>query len=70
MRRGEIWWASLSRPRDSAPGCRRPIVIVQSDVFNRSRITVELTLQSLAGSFIDTSPKPHQDRLLCVTSAL
>ena len=38
MRRGEIWWASLDEPRGSEPGYRRPVVIVKSDDFNRSRI--------------------------------
>ena len=38
MRRGEIWWASLTRPQDSELGYRRPVLIVQSDVFNRSKI--------------------------------
>jgi mRNA interferase MazF len=38
MQRGEIWWASLGLPRGSEPGYRRPVVIVQSNEFNRSRI--------------------------------
>ena len=38
MRRGEIWWASLPAPRGSEPGYRRPIVVIQSDEFNESRI--------------------------------
>ena len=38
MQRGEIRWASLPRPRGSAPGLRRPVLIVQSDAFNASRI--------------------------------
>jgi mRNA interferase MazF len=38
MQRGEIWWASLPKPSGSEPGYRRPILIVQSDAFNRSRI--------------------------------
>ena len=38
MKRGEIWWASLSIPEGSGPGYRRPVVIVQADSFNRSRI--------------------------------
>jgi mRNA interferase MazF len=38
MKRGEIWWASLSIPEGSEPGYRRPVVIVQADSFNRSRI--------------------------------
>jgi mRNA interferase MazF len=35
---GEIWWADLAEPRGSAPGFRRPVVVVQGDSFNRSRI--------------------------------
>jgi mRNA interferase MazF len=35
---GEIWWAELGEPKGSAPGLRRPVVIVQADTLNRSRI--------------------------------
>jgi mRNA interferase MazF len=35
---GEIWWADLPVPVGSGPGFRRPVVVVQSDAFNRSRI--------------------------------
>ncbi len=38
MRRGEIRWADLPPPQGSEPGYRRPVLIVQSDDFNRSRI--------------------------------
>jgi mRNA interferase MazF len=38
MRRGEIWWASLPVPQGSEPGYRRPLLVIQSDDFNRSRI--------------------------------
>lgn len=38
IQRGDVWWANLDDPRGSEPGFRRPIVIVQSDAFNRSRI--------------------------------
>ena len=38
MRRGEIWWASLPDPLGSGPGYRRPVVVIQSDPFNASRI--------------------------------
>lgn len=38
MRRGEIWWASLPEPAGSGPGYRRPVVIVQANSFNESRI--------------------------------
>ncbi len=35
---GEIWWADLAEPVGSAPGFRRPVVVVQDDAFNRSDI--------------------------------
>jgi mRNA interferase MazF len=38
MQRGEIWWADLANPRGSEPVYRRPVVVIQSDAFNRSRI--------------------------------
>jgi mRNA interferase MazF len=38
MKRGEIWWASLSAPTGSGSGFKRPVVIVQSNPFNQSRI--------------------------------
>ena len=38
VERGEIWWADVREPRRSEPGYRRPVLIVQADDFNRSRI--------------------------------
>jgi mRNA interferase MazF len=35
---GEVWWADLPDPAGSGPGFRRPVVVVQGDAFNRSRI--------------------------------
>jgi mRNA interferase MazF len=35
---GEIWWANLPSPTGSGPGFRRPVVVVQCDALNRSRI--------------------------------
>jgi mRNA interferase MazF len=38
IRRGEIWWATLPEPRGSEPGYRRPVLVIQTDPFNASRI--------------------------------
>lgn len=38
MRQGEIWWLDLGVPLGSEPGYRRPFVVVQNNLFNRSRI--------------------------------
>jgi mRNA interferase MazF len=38
IRQGEVWWADLPDPASSEAGFRRPVVVVQGDAFNRSRI--------------------------------
>ncbi len=35
---GDIWWANPPVPTGSGPGLRRPVVVVQTDAMNRSRI--------------------------------
>ncbi len=63
MQRGEIWWADLPTPVASEPGYRRPILIIQSDEFNRSRIrtviaavlTTNLRLAEAPGNILVTT---------------
>lgn len=38
LTQGEIWWADLPDPAGSGPGFRRPVVVVQGNALNRSRI--------------------------------
>ncbi len=38
VQRREVWWAELDEPRGSQPGFRRPVLVIQSDAFNRSRL--------------------------------
>ena len=51
---GDVWWADLKEPLGSEPGYRRPVVVVQGDHFNRSRIAtvvvVPLTSNTKWGS--------------------
>ena len=71
MVRGEIWWANLPVPSGSEPGFRRPVLIIQADSFNRSKIktvicsiiTPNLNLAKVPGNVLlekeDTNlPKP------------
>ncbi len=59
MKRGEIWWAALPDPAGSGPGFKRPVVVVQSNPFNESRIatvvvaivTSNLALADAPGNF-------------------
>jgi mRNA interferase MazF len=36
--KGEVHWADLGAPAGRAPAKRRPVVVIQSDHFNRSRL--------------------------------
>ena len=51
VERGQIWWAELGDPIGAQPGFRRPVVIVQADAFNRSRLetTIALSVTSNLG---------------------
>lgn len=48
IQRGDVWWTELGEPEGSSPGFRRPVIIVQADAFNRSRIgtVIAITLTS------------------------
>ena len=36
---GDLFWVDLGDPVGSRPGFRRPFVVVQNDLFNRSRLS-------------------------------
>jgi mRNA interferase MazF len=38
VQRGELWWADLGEPRGSEPALRRPVLVLQADAFNRSKL--------------------------------
>jgi mRNA interferase MazF len=38
IRRGQIWWIDLAEPRGSEPGYRHPVLVLQRDEVNASRI--------------------------------
>jgi mRNA interferase MazF len=56
VQRGEIWWASLPAPRGSGPGYRRPVVVVQADSFNRSRIQTVIVAPITSNMKLAASP--------------
>ncbi len=56
MQRGEIWWASMSAPKGSEPGYRRPVLIVQSNAFTESRI--QTVLAAVLTSNLDLAAAP------------
>jgi mRNA interferase MazF len=44
MIRGEIWWVAFGIPYGSEAGYTRPVLIVQDDAFNESRIKTIVVL--------------------------
>ncbi len=44
VERREVWWTDLDEPRGAEPGYRRPVLVVQSDAFNRSRLRTVLAI--------------------------
>ncbi len=60
IERGSIWWATLPDPAGSMPGYRRPVLIIQTDAYNRSRLgtvvavvlTTNLRLAEAPGSVL------------------
>ena len=38
IEQAEVWWADLDEPTGSEAGYRRPVVVVQGNALNRSRI--------------------------------
>lgn len=38
INQGDIFWVELGEPSGSAPGYRHPHVVIQNNIFNRSRI--------------------------------
>ena len=41
---GDVCWADLPDPVGSGPGFRRPVLVVQGDAFNRSRVATVICI--------------------------
>ena len=44
VRRGQLWWAELPSPTGSEPGFNRPVLVIQTDPFNESRINTVIVM--------------------------
>ncbi|NWG75136.1 MAG: type II toxin-antitoxin system PemK/MazF family toxin [Rubrivivax sp.] len=56
IQRGEIWWTTLPEPVGSEPGFRRPVLIVQSNDFNRSRINTVIAVVITSNTRLAEAP--------------
>ncbi len=78
VRRGELWWADLGVPVGSAPGYRRPVLVVSSDRFNSSRlatvvvaaVTSNLRLGDAPGNVMVDEPALARPSVVNVTQLL
>jgi mRNA interferase MazF len=61
VKRGEVWWASLPDPVGSGPGMRRPVVVVQANPFNDSRIATAIV--AVVTSNLNLAAAPGNVRL-------
>ena len=56
MQRGEIWWAALRAPEGSEPGYRRPVLVVQGDEFNASKINTVIVIALTSNMALHAAP--------------
>ncbi len=75
---GEIWWADLGEPIGSEAGYRRPVVILQTDAVNQSRIgtviciplTSNLTRAAIPGNVLLSAKTTRLDKDSVANTAL
>jgi mRNA interferase MazF len=53
---GDVCWASLDDPIGSAAGYRRPVVVVQGDLFNASRIATAVVVPLTSNQRLAAAP--------------
>lgn len=56
MIRGELWWVDLGMPYGSEPGYRRPVLIIQNDYFNNSKINSTIIIPLTTNIFYAEAP--------------
>lgn len=56
MKRGEIWWAELGLPEKSEPGYKRPVLIIQADGFNDSKINTVVCIALTSNARLSDAP--------------
>jgi mRNA interferase MazF len=72
---GELWWADFGIPFGSEPGYKHPVIIIQNDFFNNSKInitiviplTTNLILAKVPGNIIITKDESKLKRDSVIT---
>jgi mRNA interferase MazF len=68
MTRGELWWADFGIPFGSEPGYKRPVLIIQNDFFNNSKINTTIVIPLTTNLILADAPgniliKKHESKL-------
>jgi mRNA interferase MazF len=56
MIRGDIWWADFGIPFGSESGFRRPVLIMQSDAFNKSKLNTIVVIPLTTNLILANAP--------------
>ena len=56
IRRGSVWWADLGEPQGSKPRKRRPVLVIQANSFNASRLNTTLAAIITSNTRLATIP--------------
>jgi mRNA interferase MazF len=56
MTRGELWWADFGIPFGSEPGYKRPVLIIQNDFFNNSKINTTIVIPLTTNLILADAP--------------
>lgn len=56
VNRGEIWWVDLPEPSASEPGYARPVLVLQANSFNHSRIPTVIVLALSSNMKLSEAP--------------
>ena len=56
MIRGEIWWADFGIPFGSEPGFNRPVLILQADAINKSKINTIIVIPFSTNLLLENAP--------------
>jgi mRNA interferase MazF len=56
IRRGQIWWVDFAEPRGSEPGYRHPVLVVQRDEVNESRVNTVVVCVVTSNTVLARAP--------------
>ncbi|MFM9921289.1 type II toxin-antitoxin system PemK/MazF family toxin [Lacisediminihabitans sp. H27-G8] len=56
IERGGVYWADLGQPVGSRPANRRPVLVIQSDSYNESRLSTVLVAVVTSNTALATMP--------------